>query len=76
MIDLVIGKYYVDRLRLIARKVTRVDGRLIEFISFHMDTGRSDGNICQSLRTDFMRWVDHEALSNELTDLQSRIMGQ
>lgn len=58
MMDVVIGRYYVDKLRLSARKVTHADERLIEFVSFHLDTGRSDGNIYQSLRTDFMRWVD------------------
>lgn len=76
MIDLIIGRYYVDRTRQTARKVIRVDGQVIAFISYHLDTGMSDGNIYQSLRPNFMRWVDHEALSSELTSLQSRVMGQ
>lgn len=76
MLDLVVGSYYVDRARRIARKVIRVDGQVINFVSYHLDTGNSDGNCYQSLRTDFMRWVDHEALLSELTDLQSRIMRQ
>ncbi|MDL1943621.1 hypothetical protein FBQ99_14905 [Chloroflexi bacterium CFX2] len=76
MLDLVVGGYYVDRIRRIARKVIRIDGQVIEFISYHLDTGNCDGNPYQSLRTDFMRWVEREALPSELTDLQSRLMGQ
>lgn len=74
MVELVVDRFYVDRTRQIARKVIRADDLIVSFISYHLDTGKSDGNISQGLRKHFVRWVDHEALSSELTDLQSRMM--
>jgi len=74
--NLVVGKYYVDRTRQIARKVVCVDVRTISFLSYHLDTGKSDGNLSECLREHFIRWADHEALSSELNDLHSRMMEQ
>lgn len=74
--NLVVGKYYVDRTRQIARKIVCVEIRTISFLSFHLDTGNSDGNLSECLREHFMLWADHEALSSELNDLHSRMMEQ
>jgi hypothetical protein len=74
MVELVVDRFYVDRTRQIARKVICADDLIVSFISYHLDTGKSDGNISQGLRKHFVHWVDHEALANELADLQSRMM--
>lgn len=75
MFDLVVGRYYVDRARRSARKVVKVDAQTIHFVSYHLDTGQSDGNPCECLRRHFLRWVDREASPSELNNLQSRMMG-
>lgn len=75
MLELVVDRFYIiNRTGQIARKVICADELIVSFISYHLDTGKSDGNISQGLRKHFVHWVDHEALSSELTDLQSRMM--
>ena len=73
MLSLVAGKYYIDRTRQTAREVIGIDDQSINFISYHLDTGKSDGKLYQTLRRDFLRWADHAASSSEVADLHSRM---
>jgi hypothetical protein len=75
MLDLVVGRYYVDRARQNARQVVRIDAQTVHFISYHLDTGQSDGNLYQCPQLYFLRWADHEASAGELNNLQSRMTG-
>lgn len=75
MLVITVGRYYVDRLKQSARQVVGLDAQTVHFVSYHLDTGQSDGHPYQCSRTHFLRWADHEASLNEMDNLQSRLMG-
>lgn len=75
MLELVVGRYYVDKASQSARQVIQMDAQNVHFISYHLDTGQSDGNPYQCPRIYFLRWADHEASAGELDNLQSRMAG-
>ncbi len=70
--DLIVGKFYVNPGRRIARQVLQAGENIIAYYNFHLDTGNSCGSPCECTVQDFMRWADDEARPEELAFLQVR----
>ena len=72
--DVIVGKFYVDQGRRIAREVLRAGEKIITFNNYHLDTGNSCGSPCECTVQDFVRWANDEASPAELSFLRARRM--
>lgn len=72
--DVIVGKFYVNNERRIAREVVRTGERTVTFNTYHLDTGNSCGSPSECLVEDFMRWANGEASPTELAFLQYQSM--
>ena len=72
--SIVVGKYYVNNARKIAREVLAADDQIVTFNTHHLDTGNSCPSPSQCMKRDFIHWADHEATSAELASLQYRLV--
>jgi|WetSurMetagenome_2_1015567.scaffolds.fasta_scaffold1529844_1 hypothetical protein len=70
--DVIVGKFYVNHGRRIAREVLQTSGKIITFNNYHLDTGNSCGSPSECTVQDFMRWAIDEASPAELSFLQDR----
>jgi hypothetical protein len=70
--DVIVGKFYVNNGRRIAREVLRTSEKTITFNNYHLDTGNSCGSPSECTVQDFMRWANDEASPAELAFLQNR----
>jgi hypothetical protein len=70
--DLIVGKFYVNQGRRIAREVLQTSEKIITFNNYHLDTGNSCGSPSECTLQDFMRWANDEASPAELDFLQIR----
>lgn len=68
--DVIVGKFYVNYERRIAREVLRTSRKTVTFITYHLDTGNSCGSPSECLLQDFVRWANNEASPRELAFLQ------
>ena len=68
--DVIIGKFYVNYERRIAREVLATSRQTVTFITYHLDTGNSCGSPSECLLQDFIRWANNEASPTELAFLQ------
>jgi hypothetical protein len=66
------GKYYVNRSKVIVREVVMINGQTVLFNTHHLDTGNSCGSPSECRILDFLNWADHEATPAELTSLHYR----
>jgi hypothetical protein len=67
--DVIVGKFYVNTERRIARQVLQTSRQIIRFITYHLDTGNSSGLPSECLVEDFVRWANGEASPTELASL-------
>ena len=72
--DVIVGKFYVNNDRRIAREVLRTGRHTIIFNTYHLDTGNSCGSPSECLVQDFVRWASREASPAELAFLQYQSM--
>ena len=70
--DVIVGKFYVNNGRRIAREVLRTSEKTITFNNYHLDTGNSCGSPSECTVQDFVRWASDEASPAELAFLQNR----
>lgn len=70
--DVIVGKFYVNNGRRIAREVLRTSEKIITFNNYHLDTGNSCGSPSECTVQDFVRWASDEASPAELAFLQNR----
>ena len=70
--DLIIGKFYVNNERRIAREVLQTSRQTVTFITYHLDTGNSCGSPSECLVQDFVRWAIGEASALELAFLHQQ----
>ena len=70
----IVGNYYVDGTRKIARQVLGIADKIITFKTYHLDNGNSTGYPSICLKTDFIHWADHEATSREINILHNHEM--
>ena len=71
---IIVGKYYVNNSRKVAREVLGANAKTVRFINYHLDTGNSCGSASECTRQDFMNWADREATSAEVASVQSQEM--
>ena len=72
--DVIVGKFYVNNDRRIAREVLRANHQTVTFNTYHLDTGNSCGSPSECLVEDFIRWANCEASPTELSFLQYQNM--
>lgn len=65
----VVGSYYIDSKRSIARRVLKIANGTITFNTYHLDNGNSTGYPSLCLKTDFIHWADHETTQTEISSL-------
>jgi len=70
----IVGNYYVDGRRQIARHVLKITNDTITFNTHHLDNGNSTGYPSICLKSDFLQWADHEATPREITILRNHEM--
>ena len=70
----IIGKYYVNNARKIAREVLEIDDKTVKFNTHHLDTGNSCQSASECTIRDFRHWADHEATPSEMATLHVRRM--
>jgi len=70
--NVVVGNYYMDSGRRIARQVLKVVDGTVTFTTYHLDNGNCTGNPSICLHTDFINWAYHEATTREISILQTR----
>ena len=68
--DVIVGKFYVNNERRIAREVLRTSPQIVTFSTYHLDTGNSCGSPSECPVQDFVRWANGEASPTELAFLQ------
>jgi hypothetical protein len=68
--DLIVGKFYVNNERRIARELLQVKRQTVTFNTYHLNTGNSCGSPSECLIHDFIRWAIGEASPAELAFLQ------
>jgi len=68
--SVIVGKYYVNNTRNIAREVLEIKDEAVIFITYHLDTGASTGNPNICMKQHFTHWADHEATKLEIANLQ------
>ena len=71
--DVIVGKFYVNNERRIAREVLKTGKQFILFNTYHLDTGFSCGSPSECKVQDFVRWAHAEASPAELAFLQNQI---
>jgi hypothetical protein len=71
---IIVGKYYVNNARKIAREVVEMDDKTVTFNTYHLDTGNSCYSPSQCTKRDFLNWADHEATPSEMTNIRYRQM--
>ena len=59
--DIMVGKWYVNNKRNVARAVVRADEKTIQFNTHHLNSGNSCGSPSECTRLEFIRWADREA---------------
>jgi len=69
--DVVVGKYYVNNGRRVAREVVEVEQKIIRFYTYHLVSGNSCGAHSECTKRDFIHWADREATPAEIEILQS-----
>ena len=67
--DVIVGKFYVNNERRIAREVLETSRQTIKFNTYHLDTGNSCGSSSECPAEDFVRWATREASPAELAFL-------
>jgi hypothetical protein len=72
--DVIVGKFYVNNERSIAREVLRTGRETITFNTYHLDTGNSCGSPSECMVQDFVRWANGEASPTEMAFLQDQDM--
>ena len=72
--DIIVGRFYVNSDRRIAREVLRTSQFTVTFNTYHLDTGNSCGSPSECLIEDFLRWAIREAAPAELAFLQYQNM--
>ena len=72
--DVIVGKFYVNYGRRIAREVLRTGRKTVTFNTYHLDTRNSCGTPSECLVQDFVRWADSEASDRDLAFLQQQGM--
>ena len=55
---IIVGKYYVNKSRKVAREVLGADDQTVKFMTYHLDTRNSCGSTSECTRLDFMNWAD------------------
>ena len=70
--DVIVGKFYVNNDRRIAREVLQTSRQIIKFNTYHLDTGCSCGSHSECPVQDFVRWASSEASPAELAFLHSQ----
>lgn len=70
--DVVVGKFYVNQGRRIAREILKVSDKVILYNNYHLDSGNSCGSPSECTVQDFLRWASDEASTAELAFLQVR----
>ena len=68
--DVIVGKFYVNSERRIAREVLQTSRQTVTFNTYHLDTGNSCGSPSECLIEDFIRWANCEVSTTQLTFLQ------
>lgn len=76
MLKPVVGRYYVNKSRQIARKVLSMDGMAVKFRTYHLDSGNSCDSASECTKRAFMLWADHETKDTELAGLQAQELEQ
>ena len=76
MLNPVVGKYYVNKTRQIARKVLSIDGMAVKFRTYHLDSGNSCDAASECTKREFIIWADHETKDTELAGLQAQELEQ
>lgn len=71
---IIVGKYYVNKSRKVAREVLGADDQTVKFMTYHLDTRNSCGSTSECTRLDFMNWADREATPAEIASVQSQEM--
>jgi hypothetical protein len=71
---IIVGKYYVNNSRKVAREVLGADDKTVRFITHHLDTGNSCGSASECTRQDFIHWANREATSAEIASVQAQEM--
>lgn len=71
--DVIVGRYYVNNERKIARQVVQISQQSVTFYTYHLDTGNSCGSPSECLIQDFLRWANREASATEVVSLQQKI---
>ena len=72
--DVSVGKCYVNNKRKVARAVLGTSDKIVEFYTYHLDSGNSCGSSSECTRQEFIRWADREASPAEIASLQSQDM--
>ena len=72
--DVIVGKFYLNNGRGIAREVLQTGRHTVTFNTYHLDTRNSSGSPSECLMQDFLRWADREASPRELASLQLQNM--
>ena len=70
--DIIVGKFYVNDERRVAREVLRISRQTVTFNTNHLDTGNSCGSPSEDLVQDFVRRANHEVSPLELAFLQQQ----
>ena len=70
--NVIVGKFYVNNERRIAREVLQTSRKTVTFNTYHLDTGNSCGSPSECLVQDFVRWASGEASPTELASLQQQ----
>ena len=70
--DIIIGKFYVNSERTVARQVLRVGQQTVTFNTFHLNTGYSCGSPSECLVQHFVHWANREASPLDLAFLQQQ----
>ena len=68
--DVIVGKFYVNNERRIAREVLQTSKETVTFNTYHLDTGNSCGSPSECTVQDFVRWANGEASPAEIAFLQ------
>jgi len=71
---IMVGKWYVNNKRKVARAVLKADEKIIQFNTHHLDSGNSCDSSSECTRQEFARWADREASPAETASLQNQKM--
>ena len=68
----IVGKYYVNNARSIARQVVAMNAETVVFNTYHLNSGNSCASSSECTRQGFARWADREATTAETARLQNQ----